>query len=317
MGKIKEAVIKISKNPRSVIDYLNALGCFSRFSDRKCVELFWWSKTGKRINLDNPKGFNEKLQWLKLYDHNPQYHIWADKYRVKEKVAELLGQEYVIPTLGVWEDPDEIDFDQLPEQFVLKCNHNCGGGMCICKDKSKLDIHKVKAKLRRELHHDYYKDSREWSYKDIPHKIIAEQFIKDNTISKQSINADGLIDYKFFCFNGVPKFLYTGFANIVNGVKHDQLSFKNFDWTDTPFYRTDHEPFPVELNRPDKLDEMIQIAEKLSAGIPFVRVDLYLINNHILFSEMTFYPGSGYGLFSPPEWETRLGEWIELPDKKV
>lgn len=270
---------------------------------------------GYDLNLDAPKTFNEKLQCLKLYDRRPEYTIMVDKVAAKEYVAGIIGENYIIPTFGVWDDPDDIEFDALPKQFVLKCNHNSGKGMCICKNKDQLDIDAVKVGLRKGLKENIFFQAREWPYKNVSRKILAEKYMADNVAKKFSKGADGLIDYKFYCFNGEPKFLYVGFANIEDGNKRDLLSFFDFDLNPTPFYRTDHAPFPYKLTKPRCMDDMVEIARRLSHGIPFVRVDMYALDGQPYFSEFTFYPGGGFGKFNPSEWELQLGEWISLPSK--
>ena len=232
--------------------------------------------------------------------------MMVDKILVKDYVARVIGPEHIIPTLGTWDDPDEIDFSALPDQFVLKCNHNSGLGMCICKNKEELNISKLKKELKKGLKQNYYLLGREWPYKNVEHGIIAEKYMTDGSGTE-------LKDYKFYCFNGEPKFLYIGYANMRDGTKHDLLSFFDLNLDPTPFYRTDHEPLPFAVERPEKLDKMIEIARKLSNGIPFLRVDLYYIQEQIYFSELTFYPGSGYGPFSPPEWERKIGDMLILP----
>ena len=172
-----------------------ALGLYNSMPDRDYLERKFEALMGTPLHLDAPQTFNEKLQWLKLYDRKPEYTMMVDKYRVREYIAQKIGAEYLIPLLGVWDSPDEIDFAALPEQFVLKCNHNSGLGMCICKDKSTLDLRKVRRELRKGLRQDYYLPGREWPYKDVPRKIIAEKFMIDNEVNE-------LRDYKFFCFRG-------------------------------------------------------------------------------------------------------------------
>lgn len=271
-------------------------------------------RTGKWLNLKNPSGFNEKLQWLKLHDRDPRYSVMADKAEVKKYVAECIGEEYVIPTFGVWDTFEDIDFSKLPEQFVLKCTHD-SGGLVICKDKSQLDVESARKRIHKSLNTSYYWHAREWAYKDIKPRILAEQYIADpwaEQFLSQETNTEGLIDYKFYCFHGEPRFLYVAYANLVDGEKNDLLSFLDLDWNLAPFYRKDHEQIPVLPPKPDNLDEMIQIARKLSTDIPFVRVDLYSISGKIYFSELTFCPGGGFGLLSPEEWEKRIGDFIEL-----
>lgn len=279
--------------------------------DEYYLKLLYRMHIGRKLNLSNPITFNEKLQWLKLYDHRPEYTMMVDKYLVRKYTTETIGEEYLIPLIGVWDDPADIDFDALPNQFVLKCNHNSGTGMCICKDKSKLDINKVKEELRKGLAQDYYLTGREWPYKNITRKIICEKYIEVHYSTNSEIT--GLLDYKFYCFNGEPRFLYVGYADVRDGVKHDRMTYLDLDWNKTAFKRPDHDELSFFPEKPSNFDEMIAVAKKLSEGIPFVRIDLYNINKKIYFSEMTFFPGSGFSPFSPEEAETTLGSWIELP----
>lgn len=305
---------RVLKKPQLIVTLFNEKGMLKILSDRMQIKLIWWSQFGKKINLNNPKTFCEKLQWLKLYDHNPLYSSLVDKYAVRQYVANKIGTQYLIPLLGVWESPDEIDFSSLPNEFVLKCNHNSGLGMCICSDKSKLDIEKVKNNLTVGLNKNHYYLCREWAYKNVKPKIVAEKFMSDDQLIKKNIK--GLIDYKFYCFNGKPRFLYVGYANIINNEKHDLMTFYMLDWEKAPFYRLDHEELFIEIEKPELLNEMIDVAKKLSEDIPFVRVDLYYINKKIYFSELTLCPGGGYGTFSPEAWEEKIGEWLELPMSK-
>ena len=288
-------------------------GVLPKLSDKNWTKVIWKLKTGKRIRLYNPKGFNEKLQWLKLYDRNPNYTMMVDKYLVRRFVADRVGEEYLVPLLGVWDSAEEIDFDQLPNQFVLKCNHNSGEGMCLCRDKSQLDIVKVKNGLNTALGHNYYFEEREWPYKNVRPRIIAEEYMVDTTIDNTRWS---FVSYKFYCFNGEPKFFFVEVDDISNGSKGEaMLSFFDLEWKTPAFSRTDHAPIPMEVGRTDRFEEMVTIAKNLSANIPFVRVDLFSINNKVYFSEMTFYPGGGFGFFSPQEWEEKIGSWIKLPKR--
>ncbi len=313
MSRLINAAKRLINNPRMAIRYLNTMGFLNFLSDRACCKLQWWAETGSRLNLDHPTGFNEKLQWLKVYDHRPEYTLYVDKVLVRDYVKTVIGEKYLVPLIGVYDNPDQIDFDLLPDKFVIKCNHNSGGGMCVCSDKASLDIQSTKNKLKKELKKNFYYENREWPYKNIVPKLMCEEYI----IDKSPKNTSGtLIDYKFYCFNGEPKFLYVGTDDISNGTKGElNLSFFDFDWNLSPFYRSDHKPLQIDVEKPECLDEMIEISGKLSKGFPFVRVDLYWVNNQILFSELTFFPGGGYGLFNPEEWENRIGSWITLPEK--
>ena len=270
-------------DPKVRFGYLTRAGLYNHMSDEEYLSRKYQLYFGQKPNLQNPQTFNEKLQWLKLYNRKPEYTMMVDKYKVREYIAQELGEEYLIPLLGVWDDPDEIDFDALPDQFVLKCNHNSGLGMCICKDKSKLDIPKVKAELRKGLKQDYYLTGREWPYKDVPRKIIAEKYMVDAS------NCGELTDYKFFCFNGVPKFMY---------ISNDNSENATTDFFDMEFNRLDMRMKDPNSNvippKPYLFNEMKAIAEKLSQGIPFVRVDLYVIGGSIYFGELTFFHNAGF-----------------------
>ena len=272
-------------------------------SDELYLKIVYWLSMGKRLNLKNPKTFNEKLQWLKLYNRKPEYTIMVDKVKAKEYVAKIIGKEHIIPTLGVWDDPDEIDFDALPNQFVLKCNHNSGMGMCICRNKSKLDIAKVKRELRKGLRQDYYMTNREWPYKNVPRKIMAEKFMQDG-------NKPDLKDYKFFCFNGEPKYML-----LVSGRQAGKKIFDYFDlnWNHLPVHDVGCPGAERLPAKPDNFEEMIFIAKKLSKGMTHVRVDLYNINCKIFFGELTFFDGSGLSVYDPREWDFKFGQFLKLP----
>ena len=275
--------------------------------DKLYLTILYYRYFHRLINWRNPKTFNEKLQWLKLYDRRPEYTTYVDKYKVRDYIAKTIGEIYLIPLLGVWNSPDEIDFENLPNQFVLKCNHNSGLGMCICKDKSKLDIEKVKRELRKGLEEDYYLAWREWSYKNVPRKIIAETYMVDNT------ELSSLRDYKFMCFDGKVKCSFVcSDRNTKEGL---HVTFFDLDWNVLPFER--HFPARKEgLPKPKCYEEMIMLAEKLSIGIPFVRVDFYEINEKVYFGELTFYPGSGFEEFTPRSADEWLGNFIKLPKKR-
>ena len=279
-----------------------ALGLYNSMPDRDYLERKFEALMGTPLHLDAPQTFNEKLQWLKLYDRKPEYTMMVDKYRVREYIAQKIGAEYLIPLLGVWDSPDEIDFAALPEQFVLKCNHNSGLGMCICKDKSPLDLRKVRRELRKGLRQDYYLPGREWPYKDVPRKIIAEKFMIDNEVNE-------LRDYKFFCFRGEVKCFKVDFDRFID----HRANYFDPNGNPMPFGEVVCPPKPdKQLVLPENLDEMIALAEKLSGDVPFLRVDFYNIQGRIYFGELTFSPASGMGKFIPEEWDTVLGRWLQL-----
>lgn len=254
---------------------------------------------GYRPDLENPRTFNEKLQWLKLYDRNPNYIKLVDKYTVKEYIKEKLGEEYVIPTLGIFNSLEEINIDKLPQQFVLKCTHDSGSAV-VCEDKDKFDWDKTKKVLECCLERNFYWVSREWIYKDIEKRIIVEEYLLE--ISK-------MIDYKFLCFNGKVGIIFTCSDRFEQGGL--KVTFFDTKWNRLPFER--HYPTSEnEIEKPENLSQMIELSEKLSEGIPFVRVDFYNIKGKIYFGEMTFFPGAGMEEFSPVEWDYELGKMIEL-----
>lgn len=300
---------KVTNGLRLVYDchfrwlYLASFGKYNDWDDEAFLKKAFECHMGKKLNLDNPQTFNEKLQWLKLYNRKTEYTMMVDKYAVRKYIADTIGEEYLIPLLGVWDNPDDIDFAALPNQFVLKCNHNSGLGMCICKDKSKINIEKVKADLRKGLQQDYYLTWREWPYKNVPRKIVCEKYMED-------CHAHELIDYKFMCFNGEVKCIFTCSDRFSeDGLK---VTFFDKDWNVLPFERH----YPASKNPPRKpinYNKMIQFAEQMSKRIPFVRVDFYEINGQLYFGELTFFPGSGFEEFTPDIWDFKLGSWIKLP----
>lgn len=275
--------------------------------DKIYLKIIYKRVLGKRLNLSNPQTFNEKIQWLKLYDRNPEYTTMVDKYEVKEYVADKIGEQYIIPTLGVWDRFDDIDFDKLPDQFVLKCTHD-SGGLVICRDKAKLDKIEAKRKIEASLKRNYYYPGREWPYKNVNPRIIAEEYMKDS-------ETDELKDYKFFCFNGEPVYCQV----ISDRSTNETIDFFDMDWKHQEFtgLALPHKLFsshPVPV--PVTFYQMINTAKKLSEKIPFVRVDFYEVNNKMYFGEVTFYPASGFGVFTPEQWNISLGQMIQLPEKR-
>ena len=284
---------------------LSGFGFFNKMDDEIYLKRLYQAFFGKSLNLYEPITFNEKLQWLKLYDRKPEYTVMVDKYRAREYITKKIGEQYLIPLIGVWNSADEIDFAALPNQFAMKCNHNSGLGMCICTDKSKLDIKRVKVQLRRGLKQDYYLTGREWPYKNVPRKIVAEQFLKSD--------AGGLTDYKIHCFNGVPKFILVCRDRFTeSGLTED---FYTPEWEHMEVKRPNIPNAKMPIPKPEKLDEMLILAEKLSKDIPFIRIDFYFVEGKIYFSELTFFPASGFEGYEPPEWDRIFGEWLTFPTK--
>lgn len=302
-----ETVFKALYDENARFIVMNRLGLCNCMSDEDYIKNLFKTILGKNLNLSNPITFSEKLQWLKIYNRNPEYSIMVDKYLVKKYVADRIGCEYIIPTLGVWKKPEDIDFNILPEKFVLKCNHNSGKGMCICKDKSKLNLHKVKKALYEGITENYYLHYREWPYKDVARRIIAEKYMEDNNDN----NITDLIDYKFFCFNGVPRLCQV----FKNRRTNETIDFFDMNWKHMDFKGLEkpHKPFfKGKIERPKNLGLMIQICSKLSEDVPFVRVDLYEIDNKVYFGEMTFFPAAGFGEFDPPIYNEIIGSWIKI-----
>lgn len=270
-------------------------------NDRLQILRSWYSRMPYKLNLGNPQSYNEKLQWMKLYDRNPLYTTMVDKYAVKEYVANIIGQEYIIPTLGVWTSFDEIDFDSLPNQFVLKCTHD-SGGLVICKDKSKLNLSKAKLKIEASLQTDYYMSGREWPYKNVPRKIIAEQYMEDTKTGE-------LRDYKFFCFNGKVKWLFI--ATDRQNREEPYFDFFDMDFNHLPMQHG-HPNAPIIPEKPESFELMQRLAAKLSQGLPQVRVDFYEVDGKVYFGELTFFHHGGWTPFTPEKWDYIFGKEFVL-----
>ena len=300
MSKLKK-ILQYLTDPDYRIFKNAKLGLYDRLSDEDFIKLLFKVEMGYVPDLENPRTINEKLQWIKLYDHNPLYTKMVDKIAVKDYVREKIGDEHIIKTLGIWDSYDDIDFETLPEQFVLKCNHD-SGGLVIVKDKEKLDRRKAGKIISSSLKVNYYKKYREWPYKNVQPRIIAETYVVDEA-------TNSLNDYKFFCFNGKVKCFKIDFNRFI---KH-QANYYDENCNLLPFGEKD---FPrdssADIKMPPVIDEMKKIAEIIAAGHPFLRVDLYYANNHRDIGEITFFPASGFGKIEPVEWDSILGEWINL-----
>ena len=257
---------------------------------------------GQKLDLKSPITFNQKLQWLKLYNRKPEYTTMVDKYKVKEYVASKIGKEYIIPTLGVWDTPDDIEWEKLPNQFVLKTTHGGGGGVVICYDKSSFDIESAKFVLGQSLKSDIYRDYREWPYKDVRKRILAEKYMSEDG---QSID-----DYKVHNFNGTPKIILVCRKRFEDTPMIDDFYSDQWDMLD--IRRPGHPNSPEPMEFPEKLEEMLELSRVLSRDIPFLRTDFYVINNKVYFGELTFYPASGMSKFEPDMWDYKLGDWVNL-----
>lgn len=282
---------------------LSSLSLFKDMNDEEYLKKLFKCHMKRELNLDNPQTFNQKLQWLKLYDRKPEYTTMVDKYAVKKYVADIIGEEYIIPTLGVWNHFDEIDFDKLPNQFVLKCTHD-SGGIVICTDKSNLDLKAAKKKIEKCLRRNYYWPSREWPYKNVKPRIIAEKYMSDE-------GKEELSDYKVLCFNGEPKIVEVHKGRF-NG-QHTQDCYDEF-WNKTDIEQYDLPKTDEIMPKPAFLEEMLHLSKLLSKDLIHVRVDWYFTNNRLYFGELTFFDGSGYNLFCGNADEL-LGSWIKLPIK--
>lgn len=297
-----QPIINYIKHPYNLLDAL--VHNFGQWlPDSTYIKLRYRCQMGKRLNLKNPKTFQEKLQWLKLYDHNPEYSKMVDKVLVKEYVASKVGREYVIPLLGVWNRPEEIDWDSLPNRFVLKTNHSGGNtGVIICHDKSTFDRQTAINKLNTSLKADVYQNLREWPYKNIKKKVFAEKYMEDEF--------GELRDYKFFCFDGEVKALFVAEDRQTPG---EDLKFDFFDDNYNHLSVCQGHPNAmIPPSMPLSFKEMKKIAATLSEGIPHVRVDFYEVNGRPLFGEFTFCHFGAMVPFEPEEWDIKFGEWLDL-----
>lgn len=303
ISKVKKIIL--DKNYRFLI--LSNKGFYQNMDDSKFLKKKFRILMNKNLNLENPKTFNEKLQWLKLFNRNTLYTKLVDKYEVKQYVSKILGDEYIIPTIGVWDSDKDIDFSKLPNQFVLKCTHNSGLGMFICKDKKKINYKKVRNGLKKGLNENYYLSGREWPYKNVKPRIIAEQYMEDKL--------GGLVDYKFFCFNGYVDCVMVCIDRHINDPK---FYFFDDKWNLLRINQRGKDAAKdFTLEKPKNLEKMFEIASKLSKNIPFVRIDLYECNEKIYFGEYTFFPQSGFDENLLPETDLYFGNLITLENKEA
>lgn len=275
--------------------------------DKLYLHIKYYLRMGKHLNLKNPQSFNEKLQWLKLYGRRPIDTVLSDKYAVKEYISKTIGEKYVIPLLGVWERFEDINFDKLPNQFVLKCTHD-SGGIIICKDKASFNIEKARSAINKGLKHNFYVFSREKAYRDIPRRIIAEEYKEDNKTKE-------LRDYKFFCFDGEPKLLFIASDRQMKG-EETKFDFFDMEFHHLPF-TNGHPNAKILPDKPQCFDEMKILAAVLSKDIPHVRVDFYEVNGQVFFGEMTYSHWGGMTPFEPEEWDYKLGGWICLNNSQI
>ncbi len=300
MNVIKRKIYTLFHTPRIFMKKFESSFIFPILPDKLALKIQYKNRFLKNLDLENPKSFNEKLQWLKLYNRRLEYSTMVDKNAVKKYVASIIGEEYIIPTYGVWDNFDDINFDTLPNQFVLKCTHG-SGDVVICKDKSQFDKKNARLKLNKSLKTNYYKISREWPYKNVKPQIIAEKLIGNGK--------DSLPDYKFMCFNGDVKCIFVCYGRFSKTGTHATLFDRG--WNALPFELGYHN-IENDVPKPQNYEKMITLSEKLSKNIPYVRVDFYEVDNQIYFGELTFFHGSGFEEITPIEWDYTLGSWIDL-----
>lgn len=277
----------------------------SFINDKTYLKLIYYIKFGRRLNLKNPTRHCDKLQWYKLYYHNPLMTKCVDKYEVTNYVKEKIGEKYLIPTLGIWDNFDDIDFDKLPNQFCLKCTHD-SGSYIICKDKSTFDIDAARKKFNRYMKGRFFWYGREWAYKNVKPRIMAQEYI-------DSLGKPESVEYKLTCFNGKVKFI-----TVCSGIAHSDYELRKNDHFDRDWNKLDwyayYKPSGKVIKRPEFMDEIIEISDKLAEGFPQVRIDSYVINGKVYFGEMTFYTWSGLIEFTPDEWDEKIGSWWNLPE---
>jgi hypothetical protein len=301
-------LLKIIKSPHILLNFITYnianKGYLKIMDDKQYLELMYYILMKKKLNPKNPSTFNEKIQWLKLYDRKPEYTIYADKYAVRQFIKDTIGEEYLIPLLGVYNSVEEIKWDKLPNQFVLKCTHASGANI-ICSNKTKLNIDKSKKKLKKWMRKNWFWYGREWCYKNIKPRIICEKFMVDESGVE-------LKDYKFMCFNGVPKII-----QVMSNRNNRNYNLNHFDlnWDKISINRKSHKENKYYIKKPEKLGQMIEISKKISKKIPFARIDFYSVKDRMYFGEITLTPTSGYMDFENEKDNYLLGSWIKLPDR--
>lgn len=290
------------KDPSIVLKALGSRQLLNWMPDEMFIKLLYRFHEGKKINLDNPTLLNEKLQWLKLYDHNPKYTMMVDKYKVKEYVRELIGEEYIIPTLGVWDNAKKIEFGKLPNQFVLKTNHD-SHSLVICKNKEDFDYKSAIKKLNKSLKRNGFWYGREWPYKNVEPLVLAEQFI-------QNRDGSSLVDYKFYCYGGKPIYFMCSYGEAEHNAKNHKfdMNLKSIDHLFKKKPAIDEKDVTI----PDNIDQMISIVEKLCKGYQHIRIDLYNVDGHIYFGEMTFYSSAGLINIYSQDYSNYLASLIDI-----
>lgn len=308
----KDTLRRLEENPWQIAASLARRGWLDGLSDKSYLSLMYRAHLGQKLHWDTPVTFSEKLQWLKLYDRKPVYSSMVDKYEAKQYTSERIGDRYTIPVLGgPWSHPDEIDYDALPDQFVLKTTHDCGG-VLICADKSKFDREAAKQMLLEHLSRDYYKHCREWPYKNVKPRIFAEKYLFEKNQSAP------IKDYKFFTFNGEPKLMYIAggrdYSKKEDNVVYADFFDMNFNHVDLCI---DHDNAPTCPEKPQTFDQMVEFARVLAQGTRHLRVDFYEVDGRLYCGELTFFHCGGLRKFKTGEWDRVMGDWIDLPPQSV
>lgn len=299
--------LKFIRNPLKLIRPLGARGLLNWMSDELYLKIIYRAKTEKKLNLKNPRTYNEKLQWLKLFYRKPDYYQYVDKYEVRSYISETIGEEYLIPLIGVYNKVEDIKWETLPNKFVLKCTHGSGTNI-ICFNKDELDIKSTEIKLNNWMKKNWY--GREWPYKNARPRIICEKYIKEDKDSNVELR-----DYRFFCFNGKPKFIAVDLS--ITNKKRTRRNLYDLEWNLMDGEITYPKELTIKIEKPSKLDQMIELSKNISKNFPHARIDFYQIKDKVIFGEITFYHQSGLGEFRPPEFEGEVGKYLKLPSKIV
>ena len=295
-------MVKIMNIKYRLFNYLRKIKFTNILSDKTFLKILYFVKMEKKLDLENPQTYSEKLQWLKLHDRNPEYTKMVDKYEAKEYVRKIIGDQYIIPTIGIYNSFDEINFDELPNQFVIKCTHD-SGGLVIVKDKNSIDLNSIKRKINTSLRRNYYYSNREWPSENVKPRIIIEKYMEDKKSAFMK-------DYKFFCFDGVPVVMY-----LSEGLENHntaRMSFFDMNFQLMDFKRRDYKLMDYTPDKPKNFDKMKEFASILSQNIPHVRVDFYEINGNLYFGELTFFTCSGLIPFENPKSDVELGKYIKI-----
>ena len=306
VNSIKRRMGRFLKNPYSIFWHFNYTKIQRILPDRLFLKLMFRARVGYPLNLRDPKTFNEKLQWLKLYNREPRFTRMVDKYEAKKYISQLIGEKYVVPNYGVWESFEEIDFAKLPQQFVLKTTHDCGG-IVICRDKNSFNIDAARKKLALRLKQNFFWKGREWPYKDVVPRILAEELLI------QDRGDAAIVDYKIMCFNGQPYCCFVCMGR--DSEQGMRITYFDTNWNVQPF-KQDFPLYEGTIEKPKNYEKMLEIAGILSKGVPFLRVDFYETNDQVYVGELTFFDGNGFEEFQPAEWNRKLGDLINLEDVK-